>query len=229
MGNKSNIQCIIFDCEGTLVDSERLVCQAIVNAFAIFNVPLQLEDCVQHFEGGKITEQLAKVQHRSGTSLDIDKLEPIYRQQYALLSETHLQPIPGVVDLLTRLKARNIELCVISNSSKAKLKAILSQTQLSHFFGNNLFCGDDVGNWKPAPDILLYSAMYLGFSKDECLYVDDTVQGVQTGIAAGIRTYQYQDIIHSYRAVSDQAPVIRSSIELLSVIDSPFASQPHIA
>ncbi|NVO99685.1 HAD hydrolase-like protein, partial [Photobacterium damselae subsp. damselae] len=151
MGNKSNIQCIIFDCEGTLVDSERLVCQAIVNAFAIFNIPLQLEDCVQHFEGGKITEQLAKVQHRSGTSIDIDKLEPIYRQQYALLSETHLQPIPGVVDLLTRLKARNIELCVISNSSKVKLKAILSQTQLSHFFGNNLFCGDDVGNWKPAP------------------------------------------------------------------------------
>ncbi len=50
----TNIKCVIFDCDGTLVDSERLCCQALVNVFNQHGAELTMEECVSHFKGGKL-------------------------------------------------------------------------------------------------------------------------------------------------------------------------------
>ncbi len=59
MDRESNIRCVIFDCDGTLVDSEKLCNQALVNIFARFGVTLSLDDCLRHFQGGKMADILA--------------------------------------------------------------------------------------------------------------------------------------------------------------------------
>ncbi|TOO25609.1 HAD hydrolase-like protein, partial [Vibrio parahaemolyticus] len=52
----TNIKCVIFDCDGTLVDSERLCCQALVNVFNLHGAELTMEECVSHFKGGKLAD-----------------------------------------------------------------------------------------------------------------------------------------------------------------------------
>ena len=53
-------RCVIFDCEGTLVDSEKLTCQAIVDVFEKFDKKISLQDCMTHFQGGKVADILAQ-------------------------------------------------------------------------------------------------------------------------------------------------------------------------
>ncbi|MEL7287286.1 MAG: HAD hydrolase-like protein, partial [Pseudomonadota bacterium] len=54
----NNIKCVIFDCDGTLVDSESLCCQALVNVFEQYGVEMSFEECVAHFKGGKLADIL---------------------------------------------------------------------------------------------------------------------------------------------------------------------------
>lgn len=188
---QSDIRCIIFDCDGTLVDSETLGNQALVNVFNRFGARLNLEECLRHFEGGKLTDILAETRGRTGVAVSVDTLEPLYREECRRLFEQGLSPIPGVPDVLATLAAQGCEMCIASNAPISKIEHTLRLTGLLPYFEGKLFSGFEANSWKPEPDILHFAAMHMGMTLAECVFIDDTPKGVQAGINAGIRTFHF--------------------------------------
>ncbi len=184
----NDIKCVIFDCDGTLVDSEKLCCQALVNVFNQHGAQLTMQECVSHFKGGKIADILNSTKKLKKISVSIDVLEPEYRQEVQKLFVRYLQPMDGVKHLLKFFDSQNIEYCVVSNGPKDKIEYALELTGLLESFTGKIFSAFDANSWKPEPDLLLYCAMNMGFLPSQCLYIDDTPKGVEAGLNAGIKT-----------------------------------------
>ncbi|MEL7290915.1 MAG: HAD-IA family hydrolase [Pseudomonadota bacterium] len=192
--NEPLAKCVIFDCDGTLVDSERLCCVALCGTFKQFGAILTIEQAVKHFEGGKLADILSSTKERLGVDVSLDQLEPVYRQQLDELFEQQLKPMDGVFELLDFLMEQGIEYCVASNGPKEKIRRSLELTGLLSYFDGRIFSAFDTNSWKPEPDLVLYSAMTMGFTVDECLYIDDTPKGAEAGVRAGVETIQLRGL-----------------------------------
>jgi HAD superfamily hydrolase (TIGR01509 family) len=186
--SKPQIQCVIFDCDGTLVDSERLCCQALSRVFGELGATLTPDEAMTHFEGGKLADILTATKKRLGVKVSLDTLEPLYRKILDQLFEEQLEPMDGVFDVLNDLDANNIEYCVTSNSPREKIVRSLELTGLLSRFQGKIFSAFDANSWKPEPDLILYSAMNMGFRLQDCIYVDDTPKGLEAGVRAGMKT-----------------------------------------
>lgn len=114
------ISCAIFDCDGTLVDSEKLSHQALVETFSTFGVRIDLQESLDHFEGGKLTAVLQQTCERNGANIPIDQLEPRFRQLCHQYFDAWLQPIVGIETLLQTLNQQGIDVCVASNGPVEK-------------------------------------------------------------------------------------------------------------
>lgn len=191
---KTKFSCVIFDCEGTLVDSERLCCMALVQVFNELGAQLTLHDVAQHFSGGKIADILADTLELAGMSADLDLLEIRYRQVLESIFMTQLKPMPGSESLLQQLEMHNIEYCVASNAPYEKIVGSLSRAGLADRFEGKIFSAFEANSWKPEPDLIRYCAMNMGFPLEECVYVDDTAKGVKAGVNAGVMTFQLQPL-----------------------------------
>jgi len=186
--SESQVLCVIFDCDGTLVDSERLCCQALCDTFARFGATLSFDEAVSHFEGGKLADILSATKQRLDVTVSIDQLEPVYRDILDQLFEQQLKPMEGVFEILELLDKRGIEYCVASNGPKDKIERCLDLTGLLPFFKGKIFSAFDTNSWKPEPDLIQYCVMNMGFTREQCLYVDDTPKGLEAGVRAGVRS-----------------------------------------
>lgn len=96
----SPIRCVIFDCDGTLVDSETLCCQALTRVFARFNVEVPLDKVTAQFKGGKLADILDDARTMFELNVSLDVLEPLYRSEVKKLFYRHLKAMSGAVTLL---------------------------------------------------------------------------------------------------------------------------------
>lgn len=192
MNTNKNISCVIFDCDGVLVDSEKLCCQALSNVFNRFGLETSRSDFLAHFQGGKLADILVDAKMRLGMNVSVDTLEPLYRQELERQFENGLNPIDGVVDVLNELDEKGIDYCVVSNSPMDKILQMLELTGLKERFTSRCFSAFDANSWKPDPDLLRYAAMNMGYAIHECIYVDDTLKGVQAGVGADIQTFYFR-------------------------------------
>lgn len=188
-------KCVIFDCDGTLIDSEKLCCQALVNVFASFGTDLNVTDCYAHFQGGKLADILMDTRERLGLSISIDTLEPLYRAELETLFQRHLKPMDGAIGLIEFLKQQDIEFCIASNAPKSRVESSLAMTGMLDDFKGKVFSAFDANSWKPEPDLIMYTAMSMGFLPNECIYVDDTLKGVEAGVRAGVQSFRLRTSI----------------------------------
>lgn len=194
MMNTSNIKCVIFDCDGTLVDSERLSCQALVNIFASYGADISFEQCMENFQGGKVFDILKETSARAGLSIPMETLEPRYREEVKQLFDDSLQPIPDAKETVEYLIKKGVSVCVASNGSRDKMQYSLSLTNMLPLFKDNIFSAFDINSWKPDPDLLLFTVMQMGFLLEECMFVDDTENGIYAGVNAGLKTVYYSPL-----------------------------------
>ncbi|MFP1723644.1 6-phosphogluconate phosphatase [Lonsdalea quercina] len=184
----SQIECIFFDCDGTLVDTEVLCCQAYVNVFAAYNVSLALEQFIAEFKGVRLHDIILRTCERYHLPQETTVLEQEYRDEIARLFDAALQPIPGVRKLLETLQ---VPTAVVSNGPVSKMQRTLGKTALLPFFGDRLYSGYDIQTWKPDPAILYYAADQMKVAMERCILVEDSEAGVQAGISAGIPVFYY--------------------------------------
>ncbi|MFP1812499.1 6-phosphogluconate phosphatase [Lonsdalea quercina] len=184
----SQIECIFFDCDGTLVDTEVLCCQAYVNVFAAYNVSLALEQFIAEFKGVRLHDIILRTCERYHLPQETTVLEQEYRDEIARLFDAALQPIPGVRKLLETLQ---VPTAVVSNGPVSKMQRTLGKTALLPFFGDRLYSGYDIQTWKPDPALLYYAADQMKVAMERCILVEDSEAGVQAGISAGIPVFYY--------------------------------------
>lgn len=202
------IEAVIFDCDGTLVDSERLANAALVECVAPFGLRMTAEEAMQAYVGGKMADCVADLERRLGRKLP-DSFVPEVRRRTAEAFRSHLKPVDGAMDTLQKLR---LPFCVASSGPMEKIELSLALTGLARFFPRNrIFSAYDVGSWKPEPGLFLHAAASMGAVPDRCAVVEDSLPGVEAGTNAGMRTFWFRP----------RGPLPRSVVALHRLADLP--------
>lgn len=202
------IQCVIFDFDGTLVDSEILCNQAFLDLIPSINVPV--EELVQNYSGRKLAWIFSDIEKRFGCKL-MPNIEQLYRHRVAELFESELQAFEGVHRALDDI---SVPVCIATSAPLSKVQPALIQTNLASYFGRNIFSSYAIGSWKPEPDIFLHAARCMNVAPRHCLVVEDSVAGIEASNAAGMSAVQFcgsghpfhSHYFHSYDELSSLIP-----------------------
>jgi len=184
----NQVECVLFDCDGTLVDSEVLCSKAYVHMFKHVGITLSLEEVFKRFKGIKLYEIIEQINTEQGVSFPVSELEPIFRQEVARLFDAELQPIAGARELLAQM---TVPMCTVSNGPVSKMQHSLGLTGMLSYFDDRLFSGYDIQRWKPDPAIVFHAAKQMQVPVERCILVDDSAAGAQAGIAAGIPVFYF--------------------------------------
>lgn len=181
---------VIFDCDGVLVDTERLAIRLEVQLLAELGWELTEAEIVERFVGiSDGAMQRAIVEH-TGRPLPPgwdEAVRPRYREAYA----AELTAVPGVVEVLDSLDAAGIATCVASSGTHELMAFTLGLTGLDHRFAGRIFSATEVEHGKPAPDLFLHAAARMGADASRCAVIEDSRPGVAAGVAAGMRVLAY--------------------------------------
>lgn len=178
---------IIFDCDGVLVDSEPIASRIFYTMLREIGVSISYEQTLREFEGRTDEDCLQIAARYRGKPLPDDFLERYY-EQVAEAFRAELRPVPGVIETL---KAISAPVCVASSGPLAKMQLTLGITGMLAWFEDRLFSAEDVKRGKPFPDVFLYAAQKLNVSPGDCVVIEDSVFGVQAGVAAGMQVFGY--------------------------------------
>lgn len=177
--------CVIFDLDGTLVDSETVGTQAFLDLLPELSDPVEV--LVRRYRGIKLSAILADIEHRIGKRLP-DAFEESYRGRVSELFARGLKPMPGVTAMLDSLSCAK---CIASSGPPAKIQQALEVSGLASYFGPCVFSSYDIGFWKPDPGLFLHAAQAMGFMPGQCAVVEDSDVGIQAAIAAGMKAFHY--------------------------------------
>ena len=178
-------KCIIFDCDGTLVDSEDVTNRIIAEMASELGITMTGDEATATFGGKTLNAVLYKMRELSGKESPDDWL-PRLIKKVSEAWKTELNPVHGVRELLESLV---IPICVASNGESIHIHQSLEMTGLRDFFDGNIFSASDIGVPKPAPDLFLYAAKKMGFKPEQCVVVEDSIPGVIAANRAKIRVY----------------------------------------
>ncbi|MFT3718866.1 HAD family hydrolase [Pseudorhodoferax sp.] len=179
------VRALIFDCDGTLVDSEPWLLEAMLAEGALHGLPAAARAALDALRGAPMSRQIAFVAEHASAPLPAD-FEARVRARMADLFRAHLQPIAGARELLPALR---LPFCVASNGPRHKIELVLGLTGLLPWCEGRIFSAYEVGAWKPAPDLFLHAAAQLGFAPADCAVVEDSASGIAAGLAAGMRVF----------------------------------------
>ncbi|MFD5415898.1 HAD family hydrolase [Streptomyces nojiriensis] len=182
------IELVIFDCDGVLVDSERIAVRVDALVLAELGWNLTEAEIVDRFMGRSSQSMTKEIEAHLGHSLPADweeEFRPLYRD--ALAAE--LTAVPGIVDALDALT--HLPTCVASSGSHDKMRFTLGMTGLYQRFEGSIFSATEVEHGKPAPDLFLHAAQQMGVAPEACAVVEDSRYGLQAARAAGMRAFAY--------------------------------------
>jgi HAD superfamily hydrolase (TIGR01509 family) len=193
---------VIFDCDGVLVDSERLAVRTEREILSALGWPLAESEIIERFVGRSAEYMHREIERELGRPIDWDaEFEPRYREAF----ERELVPVVGVVAALDRI---SVPTCVASSGSHAKMRFTLGLTGLLDRFGDRLFSVDEVDHGKPAPDVFLYAAERMRVEPGRCAVVEDSVSGVTAGLAAGMRVFAFAGGVCDAASVALEGAVV---------------------
>ena len=177
------IRGVIFDLDGTLVDSNDAHILAWVEALAEFGWEVTQEQ-VRPLVGMGSDKLLPAL---VGVALDSHEGHPVEKRRQALMTRLipTLRPFPGAVDLITTLRQRGLRLALASSGTRPDVDHLLASIGLDGSFEAVVSSGE-VAHSKPAPDIVEMARAALGLAASECIMIGDTRYDLEAARRAGI-------------------------------------------
>ena len=177
---------VIFDCDGVLVDSESLSCKCLLRQLQRHGIDVELDAVLERFLGRSITavadhfQALGRVMPADFTA----ELRALVRKSFA-------DSLQAIADVESVLRSLEIAYCVASSSDIERVNFSLELTGLSALFAGRVFTAQMVRRGKPAPDLFLHAAASMDVEPGRTLVVEDSVNGVQAGKAAGMTVWGF--------------------------------------
>lgn len=182
------IRAVIFDCDGTLVDSEEPGLEVLHAMACDLGLRLTRDEALQRFRGVRMTECIqwigAQLAHRPADFEERFALQ--LRSAMVEKFRQGLHAMPGAAELLESL---TIPFCVATNGPREKVELTLSLAGLRSYFGSQVFTAFEVGIYKPDPGLFLHAAQAMRVPPVNCAVVEDSVPGIQAGLAAGMQVF----------------------------------------
>jgi len=180
-------KCIIFDCDGVLVDSEVLGCQAFVDLANTYGAGIDIDYAMRNFKGGHLKDSIRQVEEIIAKPLP-ESFIADYRKRSTEVFKAELQPIKGIRNVLDSLE---VPFCTASSGPMEKITDNLKTTGLYSYFEGNMFSCYDIEKWKPDPAIYLLAAKTMGFEIKDCLVIEDSNAGVMAAKTGGFDVYGF--------------------------------------
>jgi HAD superfamily hydrolase (TIGR01509 family) len=180
-------ELIIFDCDGVLVDSEKLAIKIDQEFLLEIGISMSLEEIVKKFVGKSDQYFQLEIERLVGLNLAPNwksDLEDRYNQVFA----KELKPVNGIIEVLESLE---VPVCVASSGSQKKIRNSLELTSLSGYFGENIFSAEQVSKGKPDPELFLFAAAQMEANPAKTVVVEDSNAGVLAGVAAQMHVFGY--------------------------------------
>lgn len=177
--------CVIFDLDGTLVDSEPQSNQAFLDLLP--ELDENVEELIRRYRGLRIAPVIADLESRIGRMLP-ESFQDDYRRRVAELFDERLEATPGAKQMLESLSC---PYCIASAGPPEKIRHSLMLSGLAPYFGDRVFSSYEIGSWKPEPGLFLHAARSLGFAPDQCLVIEDSDPGLIAANAAGMRAIHF--------------------------------------
>jgi HAD superfamily hydrolase (TIGR01509 family) len=182
-----SVELLIFDCDGVLIDSERLAVKVDVLVLHELGWPLSEEEVIERFVGLSDRDTQAAIEAHLGRRLPPgweQQFKPLYDQAFT----AELAPVEGVLEALDRI---TLPSCVASSGTHEYLRYMLGLTGLYERFAGRIFSVEDVARGKPAPDLFLHAAEQMGATPAGCVVLEDSRAGVEAARAAGMRVLAF--------------------------------------
>ncbi|MCI3222081.1 HAD-IA family hydrolase [Streptomyces sp. NP-1717] len=177
---------VIFDLDGTLVDSEPNYYEAGRRLLARHGVPDFSWEHHTRYIGISTRETLESLRAEYGIGAPVDELLIAKDRFYLELARASTEVFPEMRKFVERLHERGVPMAVASGSSRAAIEAVLDSTGLAPYF-TLVVSADEVAHGKPAPDVFLEAARRLGADPVDCVVLEDAAPGVAAARAAGMR------------------------------------------
>jgi HAD superfamily hydrolase (TIGR01509 family) len=181
----SRYDLVIFDCDGVLVDSERLAVVMESRILTDIGWPLSVAEVIQRFVGRSSAYMKVEIESVIGRTID---WWTEFGEPFRIICESELTAVDGVREVLDGLATPT---CVASSSSRRSVEFKLGLTGLLERFRGRIFSSSDVEHAKPAPDVFLLAASQLDVLPDRCAVIEDSVNGVLAALAAGMTVFAY--------------------------------------
>ena len=173
---------IIFDCDGVLVDSERISAEVCVETLRDAGISISQEEVYAQFLGRSLKSMMSILADAPGKSIGEAVVKTMRERLYDRFRR-ELKPIPHVADTLAAL---DIPFCVASSSQPERIRLSLELAGLLDRFEPRVFSATMVANGKPAPDLFLHAAQTLGVAPGDCVVIEDSPAGIAAAQAAGM-------------------------------------------
>ncbi len=212
-----SFQAIIFDMDGLLMDSERVGLDVMHECGLLqgYDIPVAM---VRETIGSN-KQSSSDYYHQFFPSLDTDRLFLDFKNAMCGLAKQGKIPLKkGALELLEEIKRRGVPMAVASSSGQETIRIYLQSVSVIAYF-EALVTGNGLPS-KPAPDIFLAAAAALGAEPDQCLVLEDSLNGIKAGRAAGMTVvmvpdvFPYTEDLASY--VDHVLPDLAAAIPLLA-------------
>lgn len=214
-------ELVIFDCDGVLVDSERISNQVFADMLVELCFPATLDYMFEHFMGHSMSYCMDLVGNLLGRLPPADFVDQ-YRTRVKVAFQTALQPVHGIEAALDHIK---VPFCVASSGDHDKMRTTLGITGLLPRFDGKLFSVTEVARSKPWPDVFLHVARMHGVAPKACVVIEDSPTGVRAAVAAGMTVIGYAAMTPPARLLGAGAhQVFGSMTELGALIDAGIAN-----
>lgn len=209
------IRAVIFDCDGTLVDSEPIWLATMQDAIAALTDGPAITLAFSDIEGQSMARSLEIVEERRRRPLPAG-FEAQVRAEMARRFETDLREIPGATELLRGLR---LPCCVASNGPRSKIELLLRLSGLAAFVPSaRVFSAVELGRYKPDPAVFLHAAEAMGVAPADCAVVEDSLAGIEAGLRAGMTVYAYRPHGSLPPALDGQVRRVRSLSVLAAIL-----------
>jgi HAD superfamily hydrolase (TIGR01509 family) len=207
-------ELVIFDCDGVLVDSDRISLRIQAEWISGLGLETTYEDCVRDFLGLGMPATLRTLTERLGRPLPPEwgkELDAAVREGF----RRELQPVQGVVEALEEI---DLPTCIASSGSHEKMRFTLGLTGLWDRFAGRIYSADEVRRGKPAPDLFLHAASCMATPPERCVVVEDSPFGVAGARAAGMSVLGYAPAGAGELLEREGATVFESMVELPALL-----------
>ena len=214
------LDLVIFDCDGVLVDSERLIVKVEAQICKERGWALTDDDIIREFVGLSDLAMRTRLSELVGEELD-EGWDAEYTDRYRNALALHLEVVTGVVAAIDAIEHAGIATCVASSGSHQKMALTLGKTGLLRRFEGRIFSATDpeVERGKPAPDLFLHAAARMGIEPGRCAVVEDSPFGIVGALDAGMVPFGFAGgLIPAHRLAFDGVTVFDAMSELPALL-----------
>jgi HAD superfamily hydrolase (TIGR01509 family) len=208
---KEQVQAVIFDMDGVIFDSERLVIECWQVVAARHNIPDIVEICMR-VQGNNREETGRRFREKYGNAFPYEvykkEVSALFRHLYG---KGRLPLKPGVVEILQELKHKRVPLALASSTRTDIVKQELQDAHLLHYF-DAVLGGDMAPRSKPEPDIFLAAAAALQVEPKYCYVLEDSYNGIRAAFRAGMHPVMVPDMQQPTEEIRKLAEVIAENL-----------------